>query len=105
LVRAPINYLRGLEPTPSALRNGRLTLVIVAAVVGAILILLVLDPAFGDTGMLAITGATVVTLVGHVLSYVGQPTLGRYRLGLVVMAIGIVAAFWLVIANPFPRPG
>lgn len=95
---------RRLEPTPSALRNGRLTLVILAAPVGVILVLIALVPAVGDAGMLAILAATMVTLAGHVVAYVGKPTLSRYRTGLVVMAIGIVTAFGLLIANPFPPP-
>ncbi len=99
-----MDYFRRLEPTPSALRNGRLTLAIVAAILGIIAALIVLVPGFGDTGTLAITAATVVTLAGHVIAYLGQPTLTRYRLGLVVMAVGIVAAFWMLIANPFAAP-
>jgi hypothetical protein len=97
-----MDYFRSLSPTPSALRNGRIVLTVVAIVVGVILIFIVLVPGFGDMGMLAITAATSVTLAGHAVAYLGQPSLMRYRIGLVVLTIGTVAAFWLLIANPFP---
>lgn len=70
-----MDYLRRLEPTPSALRNGRLTLAILAVVVAVVVAMIVLIPGFGDATTLAITASTTVTLVGHVIAYVGQPTL------------------------------
>ncbi len=97
-----MNYFRRLEPTPTALRNGRRTLVVVAAIVGLILVLLLFLPGFRDTGMVAITATTMVALVGHAIAYLGQPTLTRYRLGLIVATVGIVASFVLLIADPFP---
>jgi hypothetical protein len=97
-----MDHVRNLRPTPSALRNGRIVLAALAGVVGVAVILIVLVPGFGDAATLAIAAATIVTLAGHVIAYVGQPTLTRYRVGLVVITVGIVAAFWLLIANPSP---
>jgi len=97
-----VDYFRRLEPTPTALRNGRRTLAIFAAFVAVILALIVLVPGFGDTGMLAITAATCVALAGDAIAYLGQPTLTRYRLGLIVTTVGVVASLVLLIANPFP---
>lgn len=97
-----MDYLRRLAPTPTALRNGRITLVIFAALMAILLILIVLVPDLRDTGMLAITGTTSVALAGDAIAYIGRPTLTRYRLGLVVTTIGVVASFVLLIANPFP---
>jgi hypothetical protein len=96
-----MDYLRRLEPTPSALRNGRIQLAILGVVVGILVALMVLDPASRDTSTVTIAIASSVTLLGHVIAYGGPPTLTRYRVGLVVMTIGIVSAFWMLLANPF----
>jgi len=96
-----MDCIRRMQPTPQALRTGRLTLAIIAAFAVVILALIVLVPGFGDTGMLAITAALIITIAGHAIAYLGQPTLTRYRLGLIVMAVGIVAGFWLLVASPF----
>lgn len=95
-----MDYLRRLAPTPSALRNGRLTMAFVGVILAGGLALAVVDPGFRDPWTLAILAATAVTVAGHGIAYLGQPTLGRYRAGLVVMAIGIVVAFALLFASP-----
>lgn len=64
-----MDYLRRFEPTPSALRNGRLTLGVLAVLVAIIVALIAVVPGFGDPTMVAITAATSVTLAGHVVSY------------------------------------
>jgi hypothetical protein len=74
---------------------------IVAIALGVILLGVVLVPEVVDAGLLAIVAATLVTLAGHAIAYLGTPTVVRYRVGLVVMTMGIVASFWLLLANPF----
>jgi hypothetical protein len=96
-----MDYIRRLEPTPAALRNGRIQLAILAGVMGILVALMALDPAARDTSTVTIAIASGVTLLGHVIAYAGRPTLARYRIGLVVMTVGIVTAFWMLLANPF----
>ncbi len=97
-----MDYFQRLEPTPSALRNGRLVMVIVGAILLVLVVLMAIDVSPRDPNTLAIAAATAVTVVGHGIAYLGQPTLGRYRAGLVVMTVGIVAAFAVLLLNPFP---
>jgi hypothetical protein len=97
-----VEFLWNRTPTPSALRGGRITLVVlvVVFVIGVASILLV--PGFGDTQFIAVMAATGVMVVGDATAYLGQPTVTRYRLGLAITTIGIVLAFWFWLANPFP---
>jgi drug/metabolite transporter (DMT)-like permease len=96
-----MDYFRRLEPTPDALRHGRWTFAAVAVIYGVIIALMVFLPSFADTVMVTIMVASLVTLLGTGLSYLGQPTLTRYRAGLIVTAVGVVVSFWMLIANPF----
>ena len=96
-----MKYFGRWEPTPDVLRNGRITLAIFAAFMVVLLVLIALLPELRNTGMLAITATTFVALVGDAIAYLGQPSVTRYRLGLIVTAIGVVASFYLLIASPF----
>lgn len=98
----PVTTSGDLRPTPTGLRGGRITLAIVAALVGVLVVLLALDPGFRDPSMLAITGTTIVSGAGFAIAYLGQPTLTRYRVGLIVITIGVLASFWLLVASPLP---
>ena len=82
-----MEWFRRLEPTPQALRNGRLVLALLVALLAVLTIVTLLGTGF-DTGTLAITLATCVTVLGHVIAYVGQPSLTRYRVGLVAAGSG-----------------
>ena len=42
--------------------------------------------------MLAITAATLITMAGFALAYLGQLTLKRFRVSLVVITVGMVAS-------------
>ena len=95
-----LDRFRRMEPTPHALRNGRLVLAMLVALLAVLTIVTLLGTVF-DTGTLAITLAACVTVLGHVIAYVGQPSLTRYRVGLVVAGVGIVTAFALLILDPF----
>lgn len=95
-----MNYLRRLEPTPSALRNGRVVLVLITAVLGAGVAIIVLVPGINDPWLFAILAATSVTVAGHAVAYIGRPTLLRYRIGLIVATVGIVGAFALMLIAP-----
>ncbi len=90
-----------LRPTPEALKNGRRTMVIVAIIVIGIGLFNVLIPDAADANMWAILGTTCLTLVGDGIAYLGQPTLLRYRAGLVITAVGIASSFYLLIVEPF----
>ncbi len=96
-----MNYFQRMSPTPESLRNGRLTFVAVAVIFGVILALMVFIPGFADTVMLTVMAAGLMTLVGTGIQYLGQPTLLRYRVGMILTAVGIVLSFWMLIANPF----
>ena len=96
-----MNYLQRLAPTPESLRNGRLTFAAVAVIFGVILALIVLVPGFGDTAMVTVMAASLVTLAGTGIQYLGQPTLLRYRIGMIVTAVGIAVSVWMLVANPF----
>ena len=96
-----MDYFRRMEPTPSVLRQGRLVMVMVAGILAVLLVLMFVDGSFRDPGTIAIAAATGVTVAGHGFAYLGQPTLARYRLGLVVMTVGIVAAFAFLLIDPF----
>jgi hypothetical protein len=99
-----MDYFRRLRPTPDALRNGRWTFAAVAVIFGVILALFALVPGSVDTVTVTVMAATLVTLLGTGLSYLGQPTLTRYRIGLIVTAVGILVSFWMLVANPFVPP-
>lgn len=96
-----MSYFQRLAPTPAALRNGRLTFAAVAMIFGLLLALIMLVPGFGDTVMITVLAASLVTLLGTGVQYVGQPTLLRYRVGMILTALGIVLSFWMLVANPF----
>ena len=96
-----MDYFLRLSPTPEALRNGRRTMVVVAVIVVGIAAANLLIPAFADANMWAILATTCLTLLGDGIAYLGQPTLMRYRVGLVITTIGIAASFYLLIAEPF----
>ena len=96
-----MDYFLRLAPTPEALRNGRRTMIVVAVIVGAIALANLLIPAFADANMWVILATTGLILVGDGIAYLGQPTLTRYRIGIVITTIGIVTSFYLLIAEPF----
>jgi len=96
-----MNSRRRSEPTPEALRNGRRTLVIFGVFVAVLLALNFFITDFADGNTWAIMATTGVAFVGDCIAYLGQPSLTRYRLGLVVTTIGIVAGFAILITNPF----
>lgn len=96
-----MNYFQRMSPTPESLRNGRLTFVAVAVTFGVILALILVVPDFGDTVMLTVMAASLLTLVGTGIQYLGQPTLLRYRIGMILTAVGIVVSIWMLVANPF----
>jgi hypothetical protein len=97
-------FLR-LQPTPEALKNGRRTMVAVAVIVVGIAVFMLLVPGAVDANWLAILAMTTVTLIGDGIAYLGQPTLSRYRVGLVITAIGIVASFFILLTEPFKTVG
>ena len=97
-----MDYLRRLEPTPSALRNGRLTMVIASGAVAVLVVLMLMDERLRDAGTIGIAASTALTVVGHGIAYLGQPDLSRYRIGLAIMAIGIVGAFAFLFLFPAP---
>jgi hypothetical protein len=72
-----------------------------AAIVGILVVLIIILPGFGDAQMLAVTATTSLALAGEAIAYLGEPTLTRYRLGLIVTAIGVAASFYLLLADPF----
>jgi len=97
-----MEYLRRLEPTPDALRNGRVRLSIFAVVLVVLLVIIVFVPGISDDrNLLAITAATGVAFAGDCIAYLGQPSLTRYRLGLLVTTVGIIASFVILFTNPF----
>lgn len=73
----------------------------VAIIVVGVALFILVTPAAADAGWLAVLAATIVTVVGHGIAYLGEPTLTRYRVGLVLIGLGIVAAFFLLIVEPF----
>lgn len=96
-----MNYLLRMEPTPSALRQGRLVMAIVAVILGVLLALYVASGAPPDSGLIATSVATGAILVGDGIAYFGQPSLRRYRIGRVIGSVAIVAAFaTLLIPSP-----
>ena len=97
-----MDQFRRLEPTPSALRSGRLTLTIVAVALVVLVASWLIAPESVDTASLAITAAAAVTRVGHVIPYIGQPTLTRYRAGPRGDERRDLGRLWLLIASPFP---
>jgi hypothetical protein len=98
-----MDYFLRLQPTPEALKNGRRTMVAVAAIVVGIALFMVLVPGAVDANWLAILATTTLTLIGDGIAYLGQPTLTRYRIGLVITAIGIAASFFILLTEPFKR--
>ena len=97
-----MDYLRRLEPTPDALRNGRLVLGVFAVFLAVLVVLIVFVPEFAnDRNLLAITAATGVAFAGDCIAYLGQPSLTRYRLGLTVTTVGIVTGFVILFTNTF----
>jgi hypothetical protein len=67
------------------------------AVVELILGVILLSEGFTDGPSISIWLATLVTVAGLAIAYLGQPTVTRYRIGLVVVAIGVVTSFWLLL--------
>jgi hypothetical protein len=96
-----MDYLRRLAPTPDTLRNGRLTLVVFGVFLAVLVALIVFVPEFADANLRAIVAATGLAVVGDCIAYLGQPSLTRYRIGLVVTAIGVLASFLILVTNPF----
>jgi hypothetical protein len=90
------------EPTPEAIRNGRRVMAVVAVVAVIAVALILFVPGFADAQYLGITAALGLSLVGDAVAYLGQPTTTRYRIGLAITTIGILAGFWFLVANPFP---
>ena len=78
-----------------------MTLAIFGAIVVVMLGLVLLVDGFGDRQMLAITATSLVVLAGDAIAYLGQPSVTRYRFGLIVTTIAIVAGFYFAFANPF----
>ncbi len=72
-----------------------------ALIFGAILALMVAVPGFADTTMVTVLAASLITLLGTGLQYLGRPTLTRYRVGLVLTVVGIALSVWMLVANPF----
>jgi hypothetical protein len=95
-----MEWFMQLRPTPEALKNGRRTMVAVGVIVVGVALFMVLTPGAIDANWLAILAATIVTLIGDGIAYLGQPTLTRYRVGLITTGIGIAAAFFFLIAEP-----
>lgn len=96
-----MNYIKSLQPTPASLRNGRMVFAAVAVILGVILALMVFAPGVADTTLLTIMAVSLLTLAGTGIQYLGQPTLLRYRVGMILTAVGIVLSFWMLVANPF----
>jgi hypothetical protein len=96
-----MDYFLRLQPTPEALKNGRRTMVAVAVIVVGIALFMVLVPEAVDANWLAILAMTTLTLIGDGIAYLGQPTLTRYRVGLVITGIGIAASFFILLTEPF----
>ncbi len=90
-----------LQPTPTALRNGRRTLAIFAVFVAVAVALVAFVPGFGDRQMLAIVASSCFALTGDAIAYLGRPSTTRYRLGVILTTIAIVVGFYIALANPF----
>ena len=99
-----MNELLRFEPTPDALRNGRRTMAI-TAVIGLVLGALNVAAGFTDPQTVAIFAALGLSLVGDAIAYLGQPTTTRYRLGLAITTVAIVAGFYFLLANPYAQAG
>ena len=97
-----MNELLRFEPTPDALRNGRRTMAI-TAVIGLLLAgLIASDASFTDPNTVAVFAALAATLIGDAIAYLGSPTTIRYRVGLAITTIGIIAGFWFALTRPLP---
>jgi hypothetical protein len=95
-----VEYLRRLEPTLQTLRTGRLFVALLGVSLAVIVSVWVLVPDFADANMRAGTAALGVVFVGGCMSYLGQPSLSRYRLGLVVMNVAAVVSLAILLTNP-----
>lgn len=93
-------FLR-LQPTPEALHKGRRSLAAVAVIVVGMALFILLVPGATDASWLAILATTSLALVGNGIAHLGQPTLTRYRIGLILSGIGIAASFSLLLFEPF----
>jgi hypothetical protein len=69
--------------------------------VAVALLLVGFVPGFADRQMLAVTATACVALAGDAIAYIGQPTVTRYRLGLIITTLAIVVGFYIALANPF----
>jgi hypothetical protein len=92
-------FLR-LQPTPEALHKGRRSLAAVGVIVAGVALFILLVPGATDPNWLAILGTTTIALAGNAIAYLGQPTLLRYRIGLILIGVGITASFYLLIVEP-----
>jgi hypothetical protein len=66
-------------------------------IVELILGLTLVADGFADPSSVSIWAATLVTVAGLAIAYLGQPTVARYRVGLVIVAIGVLTSFWLLL--------
>jgi hypothetical protein len=97
-----MNYLRRLEPTPSALKQGRILGVVIVAIFVFIVAIYIGSGLPWDTGMIVSTSATGFSFIGDAIAYTGQPSLTRYRLGLAIIVIGATVAFASLLIWPLP---
>jgi len=97
----PMDAFLRLQPTPEALHKGRRSLAAVAVIVVGVAVFILLVPGAADPNWLAILATTSLALVGNAVAYLGQPTLTRYRIGLIIIGIGVAASFYLLLAEPF----
>jgi hypothetical protein len=96
----PMDAFLRLEPTPEALHKGRRSVAAVGIIVAGVALFILLVPGATDPNWLGILASTSLALAGSAIAYLGQPTLLRFRIGLILMGIGIVASFYLLIAEP-----
>ena len=97
-----MNYFLRMQPSPSALKQGRMLGVAFVVIFVALQAFYIGSGLPWDTGMIVSTAAIGFSLIGDATAYIGQPSLTRYRLGLVIMATGAAIAFASLLIWPVP---
>jgi hypothetical protein len=98
-----MNYVLGkMQPTPSALKQGRLLGIVFVVIFVVLLAVYIGLGVPWDTGMIVSTAAIAFSLVGDATAYIGQPSVARYRVGLAIMVAGAAVAGASLLIWPVP---
>jgi hypothetical protein len=97
----PMDAFLRMQPTPEALHKGRRSMAAVGVIVAGVALFILLVPGAADPNWLAILATTSLALAGNAIAYLGEPTLLRYRIGLILTGIGVAASFYLLLVEPF----